>query len=103
MVQDKNKTNIKAIMSLILSCLSLVCCAQWQITMVVAMLSIVLGILGLRDDNPNQHDAAIAGIVVGAVALLVAIVLAVLLIIMSKNASEQGLETMSMIMDSIQC
>lgn len=75
MVQDKNKTNIKAIMSLILSCLSLVCCAQSQITMVVAMLSIVL----------------------------VAIVLAVLLIIMSKNASEQGLETLSMIMDSIQC
>ena len=103
MVQDKNKTNIKAIMSLILSCLSLVCCAQWQITMVVAMLSIVLGILGLRDDNANQHDAAIGGIVVGVVALLVAIVLAVRLIIMSKNASEQGLETMSMIMDSIQC
>lgn len=25
------------------------------------MLSIVLGILGLRDDNPNQHDAAITG------------------------------------------
>lgn len=50
------------------------------------------GILGLRDDNPNQEDAAIAGIVVGVAGVILAIVVAVLLIKITNNSSMQHLE-----------
>lgn len=100
-MQDNPKTNVKAILSLILSSMSLVCCFQWQSALFLATLGIVLGVLGLRGGNPNQHDAAIAGIVIGVVAVLVAVVIAVLWIIMSKNASEQGMEPVSTIVRSI--
>mgnify|MGYP003273870904 CR=1 FL=1 len=53
---------------------------------------IVFGILGLRDDNPNQEDAAIAGIVVGVAGVILAIVVAVLLIKITNNSSMQHLE-----------
>ena len=56
------------------------------------MLGIVFGILGLRDDNPNQEDAAIAGIVVGVAGVILAIVVAVLLIKITNNSSMQHLE-----------
>lgn len=64
-MQQNRQTNAKAIASLVLSCASMICCVQWSISLVMAVLGIVFGILGLRDDNPNQEDAAIAGIVVG--------------------------------------
>lgn len=48
--------------------------------------------LGLRDDNPNQEDAAIAGIVVGVAGVILAIVVAVLLIKITNNSSMQHLE-----------
>ena len=56
------------------------------------VLGIVFGILGLRDDNPNQEDAAIAGIVVGVAGVILAIVVAVLLIKITNNSSMQHLE-----------
>ena len=65
------------------------------------MAGLVLGILGLRDDNPNQEDAAIAGIVVGIVGILVAIAVAVLCIVLSRNTSEQGLEAVSTLVRSL--
>jgi len=58
----------------------------------MAVLGIVFGILGLRDDNPNQEDAAIAGIVVGVAGVILAIVVAVLLIKITNNSSMQHLE-----------
>ena len=58
----------------------------------MAVLDIVFGILGLRDDNPNQEDAAIAGIVVGVAGVILAIVVAVLLIKITNNSSMQHLE-----------
>ena len=58
----------------------------------MAVLGIVFGILGLRDDNPNQEDAAIAGIVVGVAGVILAIVVAVLLIRITNNSSMQHLE-----------
>lgn len=95
MIQDNWKPNTKAIVSLFLSCFSLLCCVQWILSLIMAMAGLVLGILGLRDENPNQEDAAIAGIVVGIVGILVAITVAVLCIVLSRNTSEQGLETVS--------
>ena len=83
-MQQNRQTNAKAIASLVLSCASMICCMQWSISLVMAVLGIVFGILGLRDDNPNQEDAAIAGIVVG--------VAGVLLIKITNNSSMQHLE-----------
>lgn len=57
-MQQNRQTNAKAIASLVLSCASMICCVQWSISLVMAVLGIVFGILGLRDDNPNQEDAA---------------------------------------------
>lgn len=56
-MQQNRQTNAKAIASLVLSCASMICCVQWSISLVMAVLGIVFGILGLRDDNPNQEDA----------------------------------------------
>ena len=91
MLQDDWKPNTKALVSLLLSCLSMLCCMQWMLSLILAIAGVVLGILGLRDDNPNQEDAAIAGIVVGIVGMLVAVVFAVIYIVLSKNTSEQVL------------
>ena len=87
-MQQNRQTNAKAIASLVLSCASMICCVQ----LVMAVLGIVFGILGLRDDNPNQEDAAIAGIVVGVAGVILAIVVAVLLIKITNNSSMQHLE-----------
>lgn len=54
-MQQNRQTNAKAIASLVLSCASMVCCMQWSISLVMAVLGIVFGILGLRDDNPKQQ------------------------------------------------
>lgn len=84
-MQQNRQTNAKAIASLVLSCASMICCMQWSISLVMAVLGIVFGILGLRDDNQNQEDAAIAGIVVGVAGVILAIVVAVLLIKITNN------------------
>ena len=91
-MQQNRQTNAKAIASLVLSCASRICCVQWSISLGMAVLGIVFGILGVRDDNPNQEDAAIAGIVVGVAGVILAIVVAVLLIKITNNSSMQHLE-----------
>ena len=53
-MQQNRQTNAKAIASLVLSCASMICCMKWSISLVMAVLGIVFGILGLRDDNPNH-------------------------------------------------
>ena len=52
----------------------------------------MFGILWLRDENPNQEDAAIAGIVVGIVGVVMAILVAVLVIRVTHNFSVENLE-----------
>ena len=47
-MQQNRQTNAKAIASLVLSCASMICCMQWSISLVMAVLGIVFGILGLR-------------------------------------------------------
>ncbi len=91
-MQNKGKTNGKAIVSLTLACLSMACCVQWSVSLLLAVMAIVFGIMGLRDENPNQEDAAIAGIVVGIVGVLLAVLVAVLLIRITHNSSIQNLE-----------
>ena len=79
-MQENHKTNIPAIISLILSILSIICCCIWYISLVMGIVAVVLGVLGLRSNNPNQKDAAIAGIVVGAVGFALAVSVAVMYI-----------------------
>lgn len=91
-MHNNGKTNGKALVSLSLACISLVCCIQWSISLVLAVLAIVFGILGLREENPNQEDAAIAGIVVGIVGLLLSVFVAMLVIYFARSASQQNLD-----------
>lgn len=101
MIQNDWKPNTRALVSMMLSCLSLLCCFEWIVSLILAMAGLVFGILGLRDENPNQEDAAIAGIVVGIVGILVAIAVALICIVLSRNTSEQGLEAVSTIVWSL--
>lgn len=93
MMHYNGKTNGKALVSLVLSCISLVCCIQWSLSLLMAVLAVVFGILGLRDDNPNQEDAAIAGIVIGIVGLILAVIVALIFIHISRSASELNLDS----------
>lgn len=77
-MQDDWKANVKAIVSLVLACLSILCCCAWYLALALGVTAVVLGILVVRDENPNQQDAAIAGIVVGAVGTALAITVAVM-------------------------
>lgn len=43
-MQQNRQTNAKAIASLVLSCASMICCMQWSISLVMAVLGIVFGI-----------------------------------------------------------
>ena len=91
-MQDNRGTNGKAVASLALACVSMTCCVQWSISLVLAVLAIVFGILALRDENTNQEDAAIAGIVVGIVGAVLAILVAVLVIRVTRNSFMENLE-----------
>ena len=81
------KSNVKAIISLITAILSVLCCCMWYVSLVMGIAAVVLGILGYRDENPKQKDAAIAGIVVGSVGVALAISVAVLRILFAVNLS----------------
>lgn len=86
-MQDDWKANVKAIVSLVLACLSVVCCCAWYISLILAVAAIVFGILGYRDENPNQKDAAIAGIIVGAVGLALTVTVATMVIILYSGVA----------------
>lgn len=83
-MQD-TRTNWMAIWSLVLSIISILCCIAWWAALVIAAASVIMGIIGLRSDNPNQKDAAIAGIVVGAVGFALSLTVAVIRIMMYAN------------------
>lgn len=52
-MQNEWKPNTKALAAMMCSCASLLCCMQWMISLLLAVIGVVLGILGLRDENPN--------------------------------------------------
>ena len=87
-MQDQWKANGKAIVSLILSILSILCCCVWYVSLILGVIGLILGILGYRDENPNQKDVAIAGIVIGATGIALGVATAVISIfIMQQSAS----------------
>lgn len=86
-MQEYAKTNVPAIISLILSILSVLCCWVWYISLIFGIVAVVLGILGVRSDNPRQKDAAIAGIVVGAVGFALAMSVAIMRILVLSGVS----------------
>jgi hypothetical protein len=81
-METNNKRNTKAIVSLIISCVSVINCCVWYLAIILGAVGIVLGILALREENKRQSDLAIAGIVVGGVGVSLGIVIAVLYIMM---------------------
>lgn len=83
-MQEK-KTNVKAILSLVLSCLSLVCCCVWYMGMLFGLAAIILGIVSLRDTRFEKSDMAVAGIVVGSVGFALGAVTVVISIVASMS------------------
>lgn len=82
-METNSRPNGKAIASLIVSCIAVLSCCIWYLTILFAVVGIVLGILALRDEsNKKNLDLAVAGIVVGAVALAFAVATAVLCIML---------------------
>ena len=71
---ETKKINGKAVVSLILSCLSVLCCFAWYLAIIVGMIGVVLGIIAYRESEGGQRDLAIAGIIVGAVGMSLGIV-----------------------------
>ena len=74
---ETKKINGKAVVSLILSCLSVLCCFAWY-----------LGIIAYRESEGGQRDLAIAGIIVGAVGMSLGIVSAVLYIMLTSGPAD---------------
>lgn len=64
---QENKTNVKAVVSLVIACLSVVCCCIWYAGMLLGLAAVIVGVLALRDNQVEKSDMAIAGIVVGGV------------------------------------
>ena len=81
----KKPVNLPAILSLILSIGSLCCCCMWHLALLGAVISVLFGIFGLTGGKTVGKDMAIAGIVIGAVALILAIVSAWLMIFITSN------------------
>lgn len=93
-MRENYKTNAKAIVSLILSILSILCCCVWYVGFILGVVSVILGILAVRGENPRQKDAGIAGIVVGGVGVALGITMAVMQILVSNAVSEAGVTAM---------
>lgn len=94
-MQENYKTNVKAIISLILSILSILCCCLWYVGFVIGIVAVILGILAVRGENPRQKDAGIAGIVVGAVGVALGITMAVLTILLNNTVADSGITAMA--------
>lgn len=94
-MQENYKTNVKAILSLVLSILSIVCCCLWYVGFIIGIVAVILGILAVRGDNPRQKDAGIAGIVVGSVGVALGITMAVITIMLNNAVSDIGVTAMA--------
>ena len=85
---ETKKINGKAVVSLILSCLSVLCCFAWYLAIIVGMIGVVLGIIAYRESEGGQRDLAIAGIIVGAVGMSLGIVSVVLYIMLTSGPAD---------------
>ena len=90
MMDQKYGANVKAILALIFSILSVVCCCIWYVSLLLGIAAIVLGILTVRGENPGQKDLGIAGIVVGSVGVALAVSIVVIYIVMHGSAASDG-------------
>lgn len=88
----ENKTNWQAIVSLVLSIISILCCCVWYIALIVAVAAVIFGIWGLCNGKPGLRDAAAAGIVVGSVGAALAVATAIFTIMFYANAQASGVE-----------
>lgn len=77
---ETNKKNGKAIASLVVSCISVLSCCSWYVSIIFGFAGVVLGLMAFRDEYAGQRDLAVAGIVVGAVGLTLGIASAVIYI-----------------------
>ena len=57
---QENKTNVKEIISLILACLSIICCCVWYAGMLLGLAAVILGILAIRDNTVKSSDIAVS-------------------------------------------
>lgn len=71
-----------AIGSLVLGILSIVCCAAWYVSAVLALVGLVLGIIAKSKGNGGM---ATAGIVLSAIGLVFMIVIVVMLNVYQEN------------------
>ena len=86
-MEQKYGANVKAILALIFSILSVVCCCIWYVSLLLGIAAIVLGILTVRGENPGQKDL---GIVVGSVGVALAVSIVVIYIVMHGSAASDG-------------
>lgn len=100
-MEINKKRNTKAIVSLIVSCISVLNCCMWYLAILFAVVGIVLGILALREDNKAQQDVAVAGIVVGGVGLSLGIVTAVLYIMLFSATGDGSLQNAPVDTDTV--
>ena len=86
-MEQKYGANVKAILALIFSILSVVCCCIWYVSLLLGIAAIVLTV---RGENPGQKDLGIAGIVVGSVGVALAVSIVVIYIVMHGSAASDG-------------
>lgn len=84
---QENKTNVKEIISLILACLSIICCCVWYAGMLLGLAAVILGILAIRDNTVKSGDIAIAGIVVGGVGFALGAAVAIILMLVYSGVA----------------
>ncbi|MCR5691923.1 MAG: DUF4190 domain-containing protein [Eubacterium sp.] len=89
--QPQYGNNVKAILSLIFSIISVLCCCFWYVAIIFGVASVVFGVLAVRGNNPRQKDLGIAGIVVGSVGTVLAIAVAVLYIVLYSQSATEGI------------
>lgn len=94
-MQENYKANAKAIISLILSILSILCCCFWYLGFILGVVAVILGILAVRGENPRQKDAGIAGIVVGTVGVALGITMAVMQILLNGAMTDVSVTAMA--------
>lgn len=90
MMEQKYGANVKAILALIFSILSVVCCWYLVCVPVTGHCSHCAGNPYRPGRNPGQKDLGIAGIVVGSVGVALAVSIVVIYIVMHGSAASDG-------------
>ncbi len=88
---QENKTNVKAVVSLVIACRSVVCCCIWYAGMLLGLAAVIVGVLALRDNQVEKSDMAIAGIVVGGVGFAMGAAVAIIYLLVYGGIAEGSL------------